>query len=74
MYCNYKIFVIVTFLIPYTIALIFLGIPVVFIEISLGQFTSAGLLNCWEFATFFKGKNVHTKDRRNYTCSGLKFR
>lgn len=46
------------FFIPYIIMLVFVGIPIFFFELSLGQFTSSGPLTCWEFAPFFKGVGV----------------
>ncbi|KAK2151064.1 hypothetical protein LSH36_377g03025 [Paralvinella palmiformis] len=46
------------FFIPYIIMLVFVGIPIFFFELSLGQFTSSGPLTCWEFAPFFKGIGV----------------
>jgi len=46
------------FFIPYIIMLTFVGVPIFFLELSLGQFTSNGPLTCWEFAPFFKGIGV----------------
>lgn len=46
------------FFIPYVIMLVFVGIPIMFLELSLGQFTSNGPLTCWEMAPFFKGIGV----------------
>lgn len=43
------------FLIPYTICLLFVGIPMFFLEISLAQFCSNGPMTCWQFAPLFKG-------------------
>lgn len=43
------------FFIPYIIMLAFVGIPIFFMELSLGQFTSSGPLTCWEMAPWFKG-------------------
>jgi len=36
------------FLIPYFIFLFGGGLPVFFLEVSLGQFTSEGGITCWE--------------------------
>ena len=44
------------FFVPYTIMLFFVGIPIFFIEVSLGQFTSNGPVTCWKFANLFRGK------------------
>ena len=44
------------FFIPYLIMLTFVGLPLFFMELSLGQFTSNGPLTCWEFAPIFRGK------------------
>ena len=43
------------FFIPYVIMLVFVGIPLFFMELSLGQFSSNGPLTCWKFAPIFKG-------------------
>ena len=52
-------FVTVNFLIPYLLAVLVIGIPAMFLEVSLGQYTSAGLFGCWEFAPVFKGKTAN---------------
>ena len=55
------------FLIPYAIMLVFVGMPMFFMELSLGQFTSCGPLTCWEFAPLFKGGQfMHTY---GFACS-----
>jgi solute carrier family 6 amino acid transporter-like protein 5/7/9/14 len=46
------------FFIPYVIMLFFVGMPIFFFELSLGQFTSAGPLTCWNMAPVFKGIGV----------------
>ncbi|ELT90268.1 hypothetical protein CAPTEDRAFT_225103 [Capitella teleta] len=46
------------FFIPYVIMLVFVGIPIFFMELSLGQFTSSGPLTCWECVPIFKGIGV----------------
>jgi len=38
---------------------VFVGIPLFYLELALGQFCSSGPLTCWQFAPIFKG-----------TCSG----
>ncbi len=43
------------FLIPYVIFLFLLGIPLFYLEINLGQFTSQGPVQCWRMAPIFKG-------------------
>lgn len=43
------------FFIPYCIMLGIVGIPIFFMELSLGQFTSCGPTKCWEFALLFQG-------------------
>jgi hypothetical protein len=44
------------FLIPYLIVLFFIGKPIYFLELALGQFSSYGQVKCWALAPFFKGK------------------
>lgn len=43
------------FLIPYLIVLFFIGKPMYFLELSVGQFCSFGQVKCWEMSPFFKG-------------------
>ena len=44
------------FFIPYVVFLVFVGMPIFFLELSLGQFTSMGPLTCWKYAPIFQGK------------------
>ncbi|KAL4227908.1 Sodium- and chloride-dependent glycine transporter 2 [Mactra antiquata] len=46
------------FLIPYVIMLVFVGIPIFILELSLGQFSSSGPLTCWKYAPLFQGVGV----------------
>ncbi|XP_041453743.1 sodium- and chloride-dependent glycine transporter 1-like [Lytechinus variegatus] len=48
----------VVFLIPYMIALFLLILPLVLIEISLGQFASCSFLTCWKFCPLLKGLSI----------------
>lgn len=43
------------FLIPYIIVLFFIGKPMYFLELSVGQFCAFGQVKCWEMSPFFKG-------------------
>ena len=43
------------FLVPYFTMLFLIGIPMYVLEMSLGQFTSQSLLQCWECAPALKG-------------------
>ncbi|XP_043925499.1 sodium-dependent proline transporter [Protopterus annectens] len=43
------------FLVPYFIMLGICGIPIFFLELSLGQFSSLGPLAVWKISPFFKG-------------------
>lgn len=43
------------FLIPYTIALVFGGIPMFFLEAALGQSLNVGGLGVWRICPIFKG-------------------
>ena len=52
------------FFIPYVIMLTFVGMPLFFMELSLGQFSSNGPLTCWEFCPIFQGKSVFSHKSR----------
>ncbi|XP_070552981.1 sodium- and chloride-dependent glycine transporter 1-like [Ptychodera flava] len=43
------------FLIPYTIMLFFVGMPVFFVELTLGQYASQGCIGVWKCSPLFKG-------------------
>jgi len=43
------------FLIPYLVVLFFIGKPIYFLEMALGQFSSRGQVKVWSLAPFFKG-------------------
>lgn len=44
------------FLIPYILIALIGGIPIFFLEISLGQFMKAGSINVWNICPLFKGE------------------
>ncbi|KAK0053689.1 sodium- and chloride-dependent glycine transporter 1, partial [Biomphalaria pfeifferi] len=48
------------FLIPYTISLIFMGIPLFCLELLIGQFSNSGPLTIWELNILFKGLGYTT--------------
>jgi len=43
------------FLIPYCIFAVFLGFPLMFLEVSLGQYTRKGSINAWKLSPLCKG-------------------
>lgn len=43
------------FFIPYVIMVIFCGIPLVFMEMSFGQYASLGPVTIWRAVPLFKG-------------------
>jgi hypothetical protein len=52
---TYFLYFIGVFLIPYFVFLFLVGIPLVFMEMCVGQFTSSGPLTCWTMAPIFRG-------------------
>jgi len=48
------------FLIPYLIMLLICGIPLFFLELAFGQFSSLGSITMWRVVPMFKGKS-HSK-------------
>lgn len=46
------------FLIPYVLIALIGGIPIFFLEISLGQFMKAGSINVWNICPLFKGEQL----------------
>ena len=45
------------FLIPYLICLVVAGVPVLVLEIALGQYTSQGAITAWKICPLFQGTN-----------------
>ena len=43
------------FLIPYCLALVSVGFPMLFLEMSFGQFASLGPITIWRICPLFKG-------------------
>ncbi|KAF7629202.1 hypothetical protein Mgra_00009265 [Meloidogyne graminicola] len=48
----------IAYLIPYTILFIFGSLPILFMELSLGQFVSLGPSSVWKLAPLFKGIGI----------------
>jgi len=43
------------FLIPYLIFMVFLGLPLFYLELALGQYASVGSITVWRLCPLFKG-------------------
>lgn len=46
------------FLIPYFTILLLIGLPIILLEISLGQFLGQGSANSWRASPILKGKKI----------------
>ncbi|XP_071081857.1 sodium- and chloride-dependent glycine transporter 1-like [Haliotis cracherodii] len=46
------------FLLPFLLMMAIVGVPLFFLEASLGQFCSSGPMTCWKFAPLFKGVGI----------------
>lgn len=46
------------FLVPFIVFTFLLGIPMVFLELSIGQFTSTGTLTCWKMVPLMRGIGI----------------
>lgn len=46
------------FLIPYTIMLALVGLPLFYMEVVLGQYASLGPISIWRINPLFKGKQI----------------
>ena len=50
-----NILISVLFLIPYAVSMVLVAMPMMLLEIALGQYTSNSTLTCWKMAPIFKG-------------------
>jgi len=49
-------FIVGAFILPYFISLIFIGIPVFYLEVAFGQYASLGPITIWKVSPMFRGK------------------
>lgn len=61
MYSDVECCVIGAFLVPYVIMMVFLGMPLFYLELALGQYASLGPITVWRVCPLFKGTNLVTK-------------
>lgn len=48
----------VAFLVPYLIIMFIIGVPIVLLEMALGQFLGQGASHSWKSSPFFKGASI----------------
>ena len=59
------------FLIPYLLVLCFIGRPLYFLELAMGQFASKSSVKIWDMAPFFRGmyaQNFFSEFFLTYAC------
>lgn len=61
------------FLVPYTLSLILLGIPVFGLEVSFGQFGGRGPISIWGINPSFKGDQMVSCSINTRKCEVLFF-
>ena len=49
--------------------MVIVGVPLFYMEASIGQFTSSGPMTCWKFAPLFKGTFMITQYGHGKTMS-----
>lgn len=50
----------VAFLLPYLIILLLVGLPIILLEVALGQFLGQGSAHSWRASPIFRGKLIFT--------------
>lgn len=48
----------IAFLVPYMTLMLFIGVPIVLLEMALGQFLGQGAAHSWKASPFFKGASI----------------
>lgn len=48
----------VAFLLPYIILFLLIGVPIILLEIALGQFLGQGSAHLWRASPIFRGKHI----------------
>ena len=54
------------FLIPYLLMMMFVGIPLFMLEVTIGQYSSSGPIMVWEASPLFKGKALFVSDQLEF--------
>ena len=55
---NFLFIVVGSFLVTYLFMLAFMGLPLFFLELALGQYASSGAITIWRLAPIFKGAST----------------
>lgn len=63
----------VAFLLPYLLLFLLVGIPIILLEIALGQFLGQGSAHSWRASPIFRGKLINTEKKAENIALAVSF-